>query len=147
MITFQKQTKVLLVVTEVGWKRAVEQVIKLVKSGLDATVYVLYVVDMEPLPAIVSEEEEKKFYESMREKGNAILQNVIKELTNEGITTEIVGMYFGIAEEEIARVEKELKPSIIVLDGEDHHFMKFMRGNLVKKVIEVTEAPVLIAKE
>ncbi|AEA46175.1 universal stress protein [Archaeoglobus veneficus] len=141
----ENRARVLLVISDSTGTDVAERVVKFVKSGFDAVVLVQYIVDMEPIPPMVSVEEEKRFFSEMREKGRRIVEKVISKLTSEGVDARFVGMHFGIADEEVLRAEKTLKPDVIIV-GCRKSPLKGLSKGLAEKIVAEAKTPVLIAK-
>jgi len=139
--------KVLVVISDSSDSTtAVDNAINLVKSGLDAELYLLYVVEMEPLPPGVPVELERKIYGELREKGKRVIDEQLEKIRKAGIKANVLGMYFGIASEEILRVEKKLKPDFIVMRNRASRLRRLLSNNFAERIMLEAKTPILIAK-
>ncbi len=139
-------SKILLVLrNDADYKKAVENAIS-IASGRNSRVYVLYAVDME-LPPIVPEDIEREVYNRLREEGKKIVDDAVRRLKAAGIEVEEVGMHFGFAAERILRVEKQLKPDLIILSTRGLSTLKkILMGSVSEEVTKEAKAPVLLVK-
>lgn len=139
-------SKILLVIrNDTDHRKAIENAIS-IASGKSAKVYVLYTVDME-LPPIVPETIEKEIYDKLREEGKRIVDEAIKKIRAAGIEVEVVGMHFGFAAERILKVERELKPDLIILSTRGLSTLKkILMGSVSEEVTKEAKAPVLLVK-
>lgn len=139
-------SKILLVLrNDADYKKAVENAIS-IAGGRNSRVYVLYAVDME-LPPIVPEDIEREVYNRLREEGRKIVDDAVRKLKAAGIEVEEVGMHFGFAAERILRVERQLKPDLIILSTRGLSTLKkILMGSVSEEVTKEAKAPVLLVK-
>ncbi len=145
-VEMPKISKILLVLrNDVDYVKTVDYVVKLAGSIAKPKIYVLYTVDVEPLP--LHEKTEAEFYSKLREEGKGIVDNAIERLRNAGIHAELYDMYFGIASEKILKAEKELQPDLILLCARGlSTFKKLLSGSVSDVVLEKAEKPVVIIR-
>ena len=141
-----KISRILLVLrNDVDYLKTVDYVINLANSIPDSKVYILYTVDLDPIP--MDEKVEKEFYRKLREEGEKIVESAINRLTNAGIEVELYDMHFGIAAERILKAEKELAPDLIVMGARGlSTFKKMLLGSVSEEVTKHAKTPVLIVK-
>ncbi len=144
---FETKWKVLVVVDDsAAGRKAVDCAVDLCLAGFDSKLYLLYVKDMEPIP-IPSEKEEKKLYESLRAKAKKTMFDIVRKLKKAEVDFEVIGYYFGIAAEEIERVERKLGLDMIIIGAQKLSlFNKLLGGHYSERTIFETKAPVLVVK-
>ncbi len=139
--------KILLILddTEMA-EKAVECTIDLHISGLKSEVYIFYVKDEEPIP-IPLEEAERERYAPMIAKAKKRMIEAAENLKAAGVNYKVVGYHIGIADEAVRRVEKEVKPDLIVLGAEKKGLLKrLFEGKWEENAIFETLAPVIVVK-
>jgi len=140
-------SKMLLVLRgDVDHRKAIEYTFSLA-GGTASKVYLMYVVDREPLPPQVPEDLERKLYERYREEGGRILGESTEMLKTAGFDVEVLGTNIGIAAERILKAEKELRPDVIVMSARGlSTFKKLLIGSVSDEVTKEAKAPVLLVK-
>ena len=105
--------KSLVVLTSDYSKEAVDEIIKLASSGLAGTkVYLKYVEDEDPAIDVYLEKED---FDEKKRMAQEIYEKQSKRITDAGLDVEVLEPHFGIAWEEILRVEKRLGFDIIII--------------------------------
>jgi len=139
-------SKVLLVLrNDVDHRKAIEYTFSL--AGAGSKVYLMYVVDMEPLPPQVPEDLERKLYQRYREEGNKVLDESTRMLKATGFDVEVLGVHIGIAAERILKAEKEVQPDVIVMSARGLSTLKkLLLGSVSDEVAKEAKAPVLLVK-
>lgn len=137
--------KVLVVLNPNFGCEAVDKIIELVHSGLTKiTVYMKYVVDMDPVAGLYIKEEQ---FTKMRKKGQEIIEQQVKRLQDAGLDVEILPSHFGIATEEILRVEKQIKPDLVVTSAPVlSTFRRLLTGDFSENVVRKAKVPVLTVR-
>lgn len=143
----RKISKILVVINKDYGRKAVDECLRLVQFGLEhPEVHLLYVVDMEPVPAL-DNGLEKKWYDGLREEASEVIDEEVKRLQDEGIEPEVLAPHFGIAAEAILRAEKMVQPDLIIMSARGLSTLKkFLTGSISDSVSKEAKAPVLIAK-
>jgi len=141
-----KISRILLVLrNDVDYLKTVDYVINLANSIKDSKVFVLYTVDLDPIP--MDEKTEREFYRKLREEGKKIVETAINRLKNAGVYAEFYDMHFGIAAERILKAERELAPDLIVMGVRGlSTFKKMLLGSVSDEVTKLAKTPVLIVK-
>lgn len=137
-------SRILLVLrNDVDNLKAVDYVANLARA--DSKVYVLYVVDVEPIP--MDDKVEREFYGKLRREGKEIVEDAINRLRSAGIDAEFYDIHIGIAAEKILKVEKGLAPDIIVMGVRGlSTFKKMFLGSISEEVTKNARTPVLLVK-
>src|SRR4030042_452778 len=105
--------KSLVVLTPDYYNEAVDGVIKLASSSLSETiVYLKYIENTDPSMDLYLE---KKDFDKKKEQAQAIYGKQAKRIMDAGLSVEVLQPHFGIAVEEILRVEKQLGLDIIIM--------------------------------
>lgn len=141
-----KSVKALIVLTQDSGCLAMGQVIELVRSGLTRTiVYLKYVVDMDPVAGLHIKEEQ---FDRMREKAQQIVGQQAEELKKAGLEVGILPPHFGIAAEEILRVEEQIEPDVIVIVAPTSSTFKrlLMGRDFSEEVVRTARTPVLTVR-
>ena len=143
----RKISKILVVINPEYGRKAVNECLQLVQSGLEnPEVHLLYVVDIEPMP-FLDNGLEKKFYDELRNKGQEVIDEEVRKLKNAGINPEVLPMHFGIAAEAILRAEKTVNPDLIIMASRGLSTLKkFLKGSVSDRVAKEAKAPLLMAK-
>ncbi len=139
-------SRILLILrNDVDYLKTVDYVINLANSITNSKVFILYTVDLDPIP--MDEKVEKEFYRKLREEGKKIVENAINRLKNAGVDVEFYDMHFGIAAERILKAEKELAPDLIIMGARGlSTFKKMLLGSVSEEVTKHAKTPVLIVK-
>ncbi|RLI77946.1 hypothetical protein DRP05_08855 [Archaeoglobales archaeon] len=137
--------KVLVVIDEsAAGRKAVDCAVDLCLAGFNSKLYILYIKDTEPIQL---SEEEEKFYGSLIIKANRVLVNTVERLERLKVDFEIIGCHFGVAVEEIERVERELEIDMIIIGAQKLlSFNRLLGGHYSERMIFETKSPVLIVK-
>jgi len=105
--------RALVVLSPKAGGEAVDRIMELVESGaLKTTVYVKYVVDMDPVLSVYFQDTQ---FDAMKMEGQRIVDCEANRLRDRGIQVEVLPSHFGIAAEEVLRVEKQIRPDLIVI--------------------------------
>ena len=139
-------SRILIVLrNDVDYLRTVEYVTNLAGLIPDSKVYVLYTVDVEPIP--MDDKVEREFYGKLRKEGEKIVEDAISKLKDAGIDVKFYDMHFCIAAESILKAEKELAPDLIVMGTRGLSTLKKMfLGSISDEVTKHTKTPVLLIK-
>lgn len=137
-------SRILLVLrNDVNNLKAVDCVATLANS--DSKVYILYTVDVEPIP--MDDKVEREFYGKLRRDGKKIVEDAMNRLRGAGIDAEFYDMHIGIAAERILKAEKELAPDIIVMGVRGlSMFKKMFLGSISEEVTKNARTPILLVK-
>lgn len=140
-----KTNKALVVVRPGFSGEGVDRIIDLACSDIGKTkVYLKYVGDMDPVDGLYLDEE---YFGKLREKGQAALNPQIRKLQAAGLEVEVLPPHFGIAAEEILRVEKAIKPDVIVTEAPRlSAFRRLFNRDFTERVIRQATAPVLTVR-
>jgi len=107
------EARSLVVLTSDSCDLAVDQIIKLTSSGrIKTRVYLKYVEDSDPTIDIYLKKED---FDKKRKRAQEICEKQSKRVMSAGIDVEVLEPYFGIAAQEILRVEKQLGFDIMVV--------------------------------
>ena len=122
--------------------KGVDRIIALAHSGLSkAKVFLEYVEDMDPLDGLYVDD---AYFDSLRQKGHDILDPQVKRIRDAGLDVEVLPSYFGIAAEEILRVEKQIQPDVVVVDVPQYSaFRRLFNRDFSDEVVRKAKAPVL----
>lgn len=101
---------------------AVDEVIKLASSRVAKTiVYLKYLEDSDPSK---DSHLEKEDFDERKQQARKIYAKHIKSITDAGLDVEVLKPHFGIASEEILRVERQLGLDIIIIPAPKRSFYK-----------------------
>jgi len=124
---------------------SIQECLKRLSSKIKGSVHLLYVKDIEPYPAEVLIELEKK-YNEIKEKGTKVLRDLSNKIKELGFKVEVLGVHCGIAPERILKLEDELNPDIILLQYKPSALKRLFSRDYVDIVLSKSKAPILIAK-
>jgi len=125
--------------------KALDEVIELSESGTNLKAFLLYEVDIEPMPTL-DEKAEKDFFDNIRREGAEKIEEAVKRLNKAGISTEVLPMHVGIALEDILKKEDLINPNLIIIEKHNHSgFGKYL-GGLSDNLIQKAKGPVLVIK-
>lgn len=138
--------KILVVIDEsAAGRKAVDCAVDICLAGFNCKLYIFYVKDIEPTP--LSKRGGKRFYRSLMIRANRALVNTVERLEKLKVDFEVIGCHFGVATEEIERVEKELEVDMIVIGAQKlTSFNRLLGGYYSERTIFKTKSPVLIVK-
>ena len=138
--------KSLVVLTSDSCTEAVDEVIKLASSSRSKTVvYLKYVEDSDPTLNLYLKKED---FDKKRWQAQEICTEQSKRIMDAGLEVEVLPPYFGIAAEEIARVEKQIGLDIIVIAAPERStYQRILNGaHFSEDVIRRVMTPTLIIK-
>jgi nucleotide-binding universal stress UspA family protein len=105
--------KSLVILTSDYCNEAVDEVIKLASSSISKTkVYLKYLEDTDPSMDLFLKKED---FDEKKGRAHEICDKQSKRIIYAGLDVEVLKPYFGIASEEILRVEKQLGLDIIII--------------------------------
>lgn len=141
----KKISKILVVLQPETYDKAIDEVIEFAKSGIkELKAYLLYVVDLEPLPAL-DYRKEKQMFDEMEKGGVEVIEKARKKLQESGIPVEILPMHFGIAHEEVLRTEEYVRPDLVVTQKRAFsRFERLLNGSITDKLAKNSKVPVVI---
>lgn len=141
----RKISSILVVINQDNGRKAVDECLQLIESGIkNPEVYLFYVVDMDPVAPLVNGSE--KMYSELRKKGSEVIDKEVKRLRDRGVELEVFPPHFGIAAEAILRTEKSVQPDLIIMDARGLSTLKkLFMGSISDTVSKKAKAPVLIA--
>lgn len=123
---------------------AVDEAIKLTSSGIArTTVYLKYVEDTDPSKDIHLEKED---YDERKKRAQKKYAKYSQRIIDAGLEVEVLKPHFGIAVEEILRVEKQLGFDIIIIAAPRRSiFGRILKGaHFSEKISRTTTTPTLI---
>jgi len=105
--------KSLVILTSDYCNEAVDEIIKLASSGISKTkVYLKYLEDTDPSMDLFLEKED---FDQKKGRAQDIYDKQSKRITYAGLDVEILKPHFGIASEEVLRLERQLGLDIIII--------------------------------
>lgn len=125
---------------------AVDEVIKLSASGLAKTmVYLMYVEDSDPALDIYLKE---KDFDEKRRRAQEICQISSKKITDAGLDVQVLQPHFGIAVEQISRIDRQLGLDIIIIAAPERStYKRILHGShFSEDVVRNISTPTLIVK-
>jgi len=140
-------SRIVLVIdgTESG-KIAVETLEFLGKAGLKGDIYMLYSSEVE-MPPISSIEKEMKIFTKLRLKASKVTEESKRKLENVGFNIVQIKIFFGSLSEEVLRLEKIIKPDLIIFGMEKRGLIKrILHGDPYREIIFNTKTPTIVCK-
>jgi len=139
--------KTLVVLTSEDYcDEAVDKAIELASSNrCETVVYLKYVEDSDPIVDIYLKKED---FDKKRNRARGTIERQSKRIIDAGLRVEVLEPYFGIASQEIMRVEKQIGLDLIVIAApEISTFQRILKGahfseDLVRRVM----TPTLVVK-
>ena len=138
--------KSLVVLTSDYSGEAVDEVIKLASSGLNKTlVYLKYVEDSNPTMDLYLKKED---FDEKKKRAQKLCNEQSKKILNAGLDVEVLQPHFGIASEEILRVEKQIGLDIIIIVAPERSiYQRLLRGgHFSEEVVRKAMTPTLVVK-
>jgi len=140
-----KGVKALVILDPRVSPEAIDRVARFACSGVTkCKVYVKYVVDMDPIAGLYLHD---AHFDKMRKEGRDIVGRQVDMLHDSGVDVEVLPSHFGMAAEEILRVEEQMRPDIIVVAAPQASALRrLLQGDFREDVVRKANAPVLTVK-
>jgi len=138
--------KSLVILTSDCYTEAVDEIIQLASSSIIKTkVYLKFLEDTDPSMDLFLKKED---YDEKKGLAQEICDKQSKRIVNAGLDAEILKPHFGIASEEILRVEQQLGLDIIIVAAPGRSiYRKILHGaHFSKKVARTALTPTLIVE-
>ena len=94
-------------------KELVKTYLQILSKKFKGTVHLIYIKDVDYYPAEVLLEVEKA-YDTIRDSGLAILNDVAKKAKDLGFDTKVLGVYCGISSERLLSIFKSVNPDMLI---------------------------------
>jgi len=107
-----KNLKILAVINDKN-SELVGRYIEILSRKFGGKIYLVYVKDVDYYPAELLLEVERT-YDTIKNSGLAILNNLAERSKNLGFNTEILGVYCGISSERLISIFKSINPDILI---------------------------------
>ena len=138
--------KSLIVLTSDCYEEAVDEIIKLASSGLYKTlVYLKYVEDSNPAMDLYLKKED---FDEKKKRAQKLCDEQCRKILNAGLNVEVLQPHFGIASEEILRVEKQIGLDIIIIVAPERSiYQRLLRGgHFSEEIVRKAMTPTLVVK-
>jgi nucleotide-binding universal stress UspA family protein len=124
---------------------AIDRVAKFACSGVaGCKVYVKYVVDMDPIAGLHFHD---AHFDLMRKDGREMVDVQASRLRDSGVEVEVLPSHFGMAAEEILRVEEQIRPDVIVVRAPRSPLIRrLLPRDFREEVVQKASAPVLTVR-
>ncbi len=140
-----RAVKALVILSPTASGQAIDRVMEIADSGhRSVKLYLKYVVDMDPVAEVFLDE---RHLERMKKEGRDTVGRQVERLRGRGVDTEVLPPHFGIAAEEILRVEKQIHPDVIVVGAPRTSTVKrLLWGDFCEEVVRQASTPVLTVR-
>lgn len=138
--------KFLVILTSDYYDEVVDEVIKLASSSFSkAKVYLKYFENTDPSMDVHLNKDD---YDDMKKRAQEICDRQIKRMGDAGLDMELLSPHFGIASQEILRIEKQLRlDRIIIVSPKRSIYKKILKGkHFSEEIIHKATTPTLIVR-
>lgn len=139
------EVRALVILSPTSGGQAIDRVMEIADSGRrKIKLYLKYVVDMDPVAEVFLDE---KHLEGLKKEGRDAIGRQVERLRGCGVDAEVLPPHFGIAAEEILRVEKQIQPDVIVVGAPRTSTVKrLLWGDFCEDVVRQANTPVLTVR-